>query len=161
MNDFIMLSGPSGSGKSTYAIKLSKVLWDKDERNAVISTDFIRECIFGDASVQLFPNKVFNEAYRQIKKYLNEGYTVIFDATNLVPKYRKKVLEVVSSCSVNIKRCIFFTTPLNKCIERQEKRDRKVPTKVIEKQYKKFVVPTVNEGFTAVLEIPNLYDLQL
>lgn len=153
MPNFIMLSGPSGSGKSTYATMLSEELWNDKERCAIISTDLIREYLFGDASIQLFPNEVFNEAYRQIEKYLNQGYTVIFDATNLVPKDRKKVLDVVSKCNVDEKMCLYCTTPLQECINRQDKRKRKVPTYVIERQHKKFVIPTLEEGFTSVAEI--------
>ena len=142
-----MLCGPSGCGKSTFAQKIVNEL----EHTLIVSTDFIRFYMFGDASVQLFPQRVFNEAYRQIECYLKEGYTVIFDATNLRPRDRKKVLEIVNKCNVETKKCIYFSTPLEECIKNQDKRDRKVNESVIKRQYNSFVVPTEAEGWDAIL----------
>ena len=148
MAKLYILCGPSGCGKSTYA----KKLYDTLEKSLIISTDTIRFYMFGDASVQLFGDRVFNEAYRQIEVYLKQGYDIIFDATNLIPKDRKKVLQIADKLFVQEKCAIYFDIPKEKCIERQNYRDRKVPNNVIIRQHNKFVIPTLEEGFTEIIK---------
>ena len=151
MSKLIVLCGIPGSGKSTYANKISNELWNQGEKTAIISTDFIREYLFGNASCQLFGNKVFTEAYKQIEKYLDEGYCVIFDAMNLRPKDRHKLIEVAKNHNVDNITAIHFSTPVEVCIERQLQRERQVPEKVIRSKQGSLVIPSINEGFDAVL----------
>lgn len=148
MAKLYVLCGPSGSGKSTYA----KELYDSLDKAVIVSTDFIRFYMFGDASVQLFNDRVFKEAYRQVEEYLKQGYDIIFDATNLTVKDRKRVLQIANNLSIKEKCAIYFDISTEKCIERQNYRDRKVPNNVIIRQHNKFVVPTLEEGFTEVVK---------
>ena len=89
MQELIMLIGLPGSGKSTLASKIAK-----DCRNyIVVSTDSVRKEIYGDEAIQGDGNKVFERAYALIDYYLRDGYSVIFDATNVRRKSRKAFIE--------------------------------------------------------------------
>lgn len=140
MAKFVMMAGPSGSGKSWYA----EVVWKNIEPyNIVISTDAIREQLFGDASCQDKPQKVFGLAYKLITKYLKEGYNVLFDATNLRARNRMRVLKMVKELGVvDWFELVIIKTDLETCIAAQERRDRKVPIEVIERQFKTFEMPS-------------------
>ena len=153
MRRLIVMCGAPGCGKSTYAVDIVNEMWSKGEKAAVISTDFIREYLLGDASCQLFGNKVFAEAEKQIRNYLYQDFTVVFDAMNLRPKDRKWVLKIAKDCGVDTVECHYFTTPLEVCIKRQDTRERKVPENVIVKKYNAMVIPSVDEGFTAVIPV--------
>ena len=55
MNRFVMLVGPAGSGKSTVA----KEMLSKDNF-VIVSSDSVREELFGDESIQGDPSHIFN-----------------------------------------------------------------------------------------------------
>ena len=142
---FICLCGPASTGKST----LAKVL-KKRYNGIVVSTDAIREELYGDASIQENPKKVFQIAYERIKKNLQIGKTVIFDAMCLTPKDRKRVLKVAKPWNRGFNVVFAATIPLPIAKERNSQRERKVPNDVIEKQFLRYVVPTLDEGWDVI-----------
>lgn len=134
--------GISGSGKSTWAAKCST-------QCRVVSTDKIREFMFGDESVQSHPEDVFDEAYREIFKYLLEGKNVIFDATNLRRVYRRKLFEMFGGMAELI--AVDFGCDCARAIENQYKRDRHVPEQVVRAQSKRYEKPMYDEGWVLSL----------
>ena len=69
MSKLFMLIGIPGSGKSTASQKLSEIY------NAPIySSDDIRKELYGDASVQDNPKKVFDILHKRIIEGLNKYY---------------------------------------------------------------------------------------
>ena len=143
----IMLVGPPGSGKSTFA----EDLVTKISNYIIVSPDKIREELLGDASIQVHNDKVFGKVYSDIIKYLDEGYNVIYDATNCRTPYRAKILDVAKEHTYrNI--CLISTATLNECFKHNESRDKKVPEEVIERMY--FTLrkhpPTIFEGFDLI-----------
>ncbi len=89
--ELIIMIGPSGSGKSTLA---------KDLKHPIVSTDTIRQNLFG-----LRDDKIDPEAYTQqgfsdtfaaakfvVEGYLRAGQSVIYDATNLTKSDRRQFL---------------------------------------------------------------------
>lgn len=79
--ELILICGLSGSGKST----ISKELAEK--HNAIIlSTDAIREEIYGNLECQDNPEKIFGILRYRIRKNLENNRNIIVDATNLTVK---------------------------------------------------------------------------
>ena len=64
-----VMCGISGSGKSTWA----RGYVEEDPWAVIVSTDSIRECLFGDCRVQKDGDKVFHNAYGCIRLLLTEG----------------------------------------------------------------------------------------
>ena len=139
----IIMCGPSGSGKSTIAKQIDGI---------VISTDDIREELLGDANDQSNGDLIFNTAYYRLESFMGSDNVVIFDATNLNSKSRKRAIELGKKYDAEIIAIVMKKT-LEECIENQNKRDRKVPVEVIEKQFKKCVMPTKEEGFDWIMEV--------
>lgn len=145
MSDLYVMCGLPASGKSTYAIQLAA-----KENAIVVSTDNIRGILNGDESIQDNAEKVFKLAHNMIFDYLNKGTNVVFDATNisykrridLIKRYRKYADKII---------CVFMAVPYEVCLERNQKRERKVPEEVIERMYHNFYVPQPFEGFDKVV----------
>lgn len=143
----LIMVGPSGSGKSVMSEKLANE-WDAK----LVSTDEIREILLGDANDQSHGNRIFEFAYNLTRYYLYKGQSVVFDATSLIPGYRKKILECAKGLDA-YKVAYVINTPKEVCLERNANRDRKVPKEVIERQFELFINPTVEEGFDEVRQV--------
>ena len=145
MSKLFIMCGLPASGKSTYAMQLAV-----KENAIVVSTDNIRELLNGDASIQDNAEQVFKMAYKLILKYLDDGSNVIFDATNISYKRRMELIKRYKKYADSIE-CVFMAVPYEVCLERNQKRDRKVPEEVIERMYHNFYVPQPFEGFDKVI----------
>ena len=148
MNKFTMLVSIPGAGKSTYAQKRvaenSNVVW--------VSSDAIREELWGDANDQQNPAQVFEEMFARTVAAMKSGKEVIYDATNLSAKKRKATLTRLRQalrfqfCA----RAIVITCSISECKRRQGDRDRKVPDEVIDRMVRQFQTPWYNEGWDAI-----------
>ena len=140
------MCGVSGSGKSTIAKDLAK-RYD----GLIVSTDRIREELFGDANVQRQNGRVFELAFERLKEGLETNHCVIFDATNLTKKDRAKVLEVVNGVEhKGFNRVCWVNSTLENAVARNQGRERKVPTEIIERQFNRFEEPTNEEGWEII-----------
>lgn len=144
-----ILIGVPGSGKSTYA----EELYEKSERGiALVSSDQLRKSLYGNESCQDNPKKVFTLAHKIVVDQLEHGFDVIFDATNI---YAKDRMDLIRKVCFEVKKevrfvAIYFDTPIETCIARQNLRERKVPIKVIEKMGRQIDKPTFEEGFDII-----------
>ena len=112
--------GLPGSGKST---------WAKETDAIVVSSDAIRGELFGDASIQGDPKRVFALMGERTIAAISAGHDVIYDATNLTKWARKSIIDKLpASCEVVF---VEFTASVDVCIKRQNLRTRKVPSEVI------------------------------
>ena len=144
-----ILIGVPGCGKSTYAEELAQ----KSERGiALVSSDEIRKWLFGNENCQANPKLVFDTAHKVIKNQLTCGYDVIFDATNIYKHNREELIkEIMFEVNKPVRFvAIYFDTPIETCIARQDLRERKVPTKVIEKMGRQIDKPAFEEGFDII-----------
>lgn len=109
MPDFIMLAGLSGAGKSTYA---EDAKYEPDME--VLSSDAIREELYGSRAVQSGNDKVFDLMLKRTREALKAGKNVIYDATNLVRKRRVSLLKQLPECR---KICKIIWAPYKTCLE--------------------------------------------
>ena len=83
-----LLIGPPSSGKTTFAKLLSPII------NAeVISTDSIREEIYGNSKIQGEWSEIKLVIEKNIFKYLNQKKFFIFDATNCKRSWRLEITQ--------------------------------------------------------------------
>ena len=148
MPKFIIMVGITGSGKTTF---VKHDLLNQYPNAWVVSSDSIREELYGDESIQQDHEKVFQEAYRRVKKFLSEGKDVIFDATNLSRKARRNVLNQCRVRGVDVqKECYVILAPPDEAIANQRCRDRQVPDYVVYRQMTMFFMPELHEGFDKI-----------
>lgn len=95
---------------------------------------------------------VFSRLNRDVKKALQRGEDVVYDATSLTPKTRKAILKKFAGLYDHTV-AIFVNTDLEEAKRRNAGRERKVPDEVIEKMYSQLRAPDVSEGFDEVIEI--------
>lgn len=142
-----VMIGISGSGKSTYANGLKTSIGAE-----LVETDAIRFELTGNAEDQSQNGRVFALAKKRVNDYLVQGKNVIIDATSLSVKDRKDWIEIGKTNNAEV-RAYFIDTPVNVCKSQNNKRQRKVPEWVIEKQASKLASPNKSEGFDSVTTI--------
>lgn len=148
-NVLIVLGGLPASGKSTYAEMLleSGVFCS-------VCPDKIRGELYGDESIQGDGKQVFAIAHHRIKDLGQSGNNVVFDATNI---NRKRRTEFVAEMRPYFDIIIFkwFSTPLYICKIRNQERWRQVPEEILETMDRRFVEPTMDEGWDYIEKIKN------
>lgn len=154
MSELIFMCGLPASGKSTISNQY------RDKGYIVLSSDELREELYGDVANQDHNSDLFIELYRRARLQLSLGFDVIIDATNVVSKRRVSGLESILKNTKkdkiqldrnNIKVIAeIIACPYNECIDRNKSRDRKVPNGVIESMYKQWQAPMKQEGFDEV-----------
>lgn len=136
MQKFIMMVGIPGSGKSTQVAKLAADFKESGEEFEIISSDQYREMLFGDASIQEHGDVLFKCIYSDLRSFLTSGRTVIFDATNIKYKDRKKALDIVKNVEKHTgnkieKQAYVMCTSIENCIARDAKRAHPVTSPII------------------------------
>lgn len=96
---------------------------------------------------------MFTQAYQEAEAALRRGGSVYFDATNVTPANRRELLRRLSPYAG---KCValYFRVPLEVCKRRNRQRDRVVPEEVLEQMQKRLTKPTIEEGFSSVVELP-------
>ena len=144
-NTLYVMIGASGSGKSTLAKELEKLF----EETYDVSSDDMREILWGNANDQQNPKRVFDECEIDIIGYADQNVNVIFDATNLYAKYRKRWVQLGKQHFDKVV-AIWCNTSKANCIANQDKRERQVPTNIVERQWDGLEPPKLDEGFDEV-----------
>ena len=142
-----VMVGISGSGKSTYATGLKTSL-----KAELVETDAIRVELTGNAEDQSQNGRVFEIARKRVNDYLSQGKNTIIDATSLSLRDRKDWIDIGKANNAEI-RAYFVDTPVSVCKSQNNKRERKVPEWVIDKQASKLFGPTKSEGFDNITTI--------
>lgn len=143
---FMMLVGLPGSGKSTWAKQWIDTM-------VICSSDRIREELFESAGDEVNNKQnnelVFNTLHQRVKDNLISGNDVIYDATNINRKRRMQFLQEIKNIKCR-KSCIVIATPIYKCRDNNQKRERKVPDEVIGKMYFQWETPYYFEGWNKI-----------
>lgn len=139
MSTLYIMVGLPGSGKSYIADILAK-----ETNGTVVSRDEIRFKYLKDGEDYFkHEKKVFKEYVDTIQKYLDEGGTVIADATHIDVFSRRKLLESISFVSVDYVIPIVVNTPFEICKKRNAQRTgrKKVPDLALNRLRRRFVTP--------------------
>ena len=140
-NVFILVGYPA-SGKSTRA---------KEVPGTVLSSDTIREELYGNEETQGNPKEVFDTLYQRMETLLAIGQSIIVDATNINRWERKRAIDLAKKWNARNIVCINIDTPIEECKKRNQARERKVPDFVYDRMSQKFESPSYDEGFTLIL----------
>ena len=147
-----LMCGLPGSGKST----LAKEVLKSNPDIIYVSRDEIRYTMIEDQE-HYFDREgdVYREFCNQITRWLQEGKTVIADATHLTKNSRKKLLDHI--CEPSQIRCIYVNAPFEVCMERNSKRKgiTRVPDKVMFRMKNSFQAPNKTEGFDLIYTVSN------
>ncbi len=142
-----MLIGPPGSGKTTLAHHLQQLI----PQSYLVSTDQIRQQLYGDSALQGHWPDIEAVVQEQICQAIHQGCQVIYDATNAQRVWRMTLLQhlaAVDSAWVGW----HLTTPLATCLAWNHQRPRAVATAVIEAMHQALnqFPPQAAEGFIAL-----------
>lgn len=132
-NKLLMLKGLPGCGKTTYALKLVAKGWKR------VNKDDLRSMIDGGKWSNVNEDGIVETRDLLIIQYLDEGFNVVVDDTNLAPIHEETLSEIADNCDAEfmVKE---FNTPVYECIERDAKRgDKSVGSKVILNMYFKYI----------------------
>ena len=140
MSKLIMLIGLPSSGKSTWSSKYM----DCYKNTELVSSDSIREEVFGDVNDQSHNAEVFNIVHKRVVAAIKNGKDAILDATSLSRKRRIHFIKSIPECEV---RAIVFAIPFEECCKRNAARERVVPQEAMERMYRSFQPPHYAEGF--------------
>ncbi|MEA5620465.1 WYL domain-containing protein [Cronbergia sp. UHCC 0137] len=150
------LIGIPGSGKSTFAKLLSSM-----GNYEIISTDEIRQELYGDATIQGEWHTIEATVINRICTAFKLNKSVIYDATNCKRSFRMdfllKVKTQLAQCDLLQFHWIawYLKTPLEICIQWNQQRQRQVPPGIIKNMYNLLQdFPPINgEGFAALNKI--------
>lgn len=143
MAKLIFLIGLPAAGKSSYC-ESYKVL---NPDVVIVSSDAIREEVFGDVNDQSHNQEVFSIVEKRCREALKTNKETVLDATNLNRKRRINFIKVMPKCEVE---AVVFAIPFEVCCERNKNRERVVPENVMERMYKSFQPPHYAEGFDKI-----------
>ena len=121
-NRFFMLAGLPASGKSCLARQYMEKKNNEyreaglDKQVVWISSDSIREELYGSEEEQGDANKVFGVMKKRTDAALSAGHDVIYDACNVSEKRRRTFLNGLKRFSCQ-KICLIIATPFAVCME--------------------------------------------
>ncbi|MBE9055023.1 WYL domain-containing protein [Sphaerospermopsis sp. LEGE 08334] len=154
------LIGVPGSGKSTFAAYLAKL-----GNYRVISTDAIRQQLYGDAAIQGVWTEIEAKVISEIVTAITEGICVIYDATNAKRAWRLNLLQKLDQkldqkfnlaiASPILWMGWYLHTPIQTCKHWNKQRTRQVPEAEIDKMYQSLqdFPPVAAEGFAIIKEV--------
>ena len=155
MNHIYFTVGLSGCGKSYWCDTHAK------EHDVILDSDMVRAELWGDASDQQNPSKVFNLMFHRTCIALSCGRDVYYCQTGLTMKHRIRFIKDIRAKytpdQVQL-HCVILVAPIEVCKERNAKRSRHVPDEVIDRQWRQFQIPVENEGWDSITVIPMDYD---
>lgn len=146
MKTIHLMIGIPGCGKSTFSHKLAI-----DKQIEIVSTDRVRSENPGIKEELVWPM-----VYEMISNQLNQNNDVIFDATNITPKVRKRLVDNVLLHSQGFEMiAYYFIVDWQICVNRVRIRNNDpnelfLPVEVIKGYYDKIVEPTFEEGFVEI-----------
>lgn len=135
MKILVMMIGAPGSGKSTLARRLASMRLFA-QVNIIVSSDKIRERLFGDETCQKDNHFVFQMLEHDVKEAFSmfDNVAVFIDACNTNRDERERLVATLAPY-FDKAVAIYHDGPKSECIERNNARDRIVPEYVIDRMY--------------------------
>lgn len=125
----IILKGLPASGKTTWAKNFCK----DDEDFVRVNRDDLRH-MCGTYWVPKREGLITDMERFAVESALKRGYNVIVDATNLNPKYSGWIGKIAEEYDA-VTEEMFFNTPVEECIRRDEARENPVGKAVIMRMF--------------------------
>lgn len=150
MKRLILLVGIPGSGKTTLAQTLTAKGFER------LCADDIRHELYGDATDQGDPKKVFEIFFERLENLLKVGKDIVADNINTKLDHRQQIIERAANFQYTDIRLWVLDVPLDVCLERNRKRDRQVPEEVIRRSFNtlsKYGQPVPREGQIVKIKI--------
>ena len=153
-----MLVGIPASGKSSFSRERER------EGYAVLSSDSIRAAMLAEDGMRDMPEdedrlfdlnrRVFHMISENATSLLNDGRSVVIDATNLNRRRRINLLREIGAVDC-VKKCILFITPREVCLERNARRSgiALVPDSDMRRMIASFECPVLAEGWDAITPV--------
>ncbi len=133
--------GLPGSGKSS---------WFKRHDITPLSSDMLRALLFDDPAEQRFQDLIFSNLRSMLKACLIARRPMNYvDATNLTPHERNGWVKLAKDYGYEV-QAVFFEVPVEVCLERNRRRERKVPEDAMRRMAGKLKQPTFEEGFSKI-----------
>jgi predicted kinase len=140
----VLTIGLPGSGKTT---------WYKRRGVTPLSSDILRSLLFDDITEQRYQSLVFSTLRSLLRARLIAKMPWNYvDATNLSPRERKQWIQMAKSFGYEV-HAVYFDVPIDVCLERNARRDRRVPEDVLQRMASKLKPPTFDEGFAKIIVV--------
>jgi predicted kinase len=137
----VLAIGLPGSGKSS---------WFKRHNITPLSSDLLRALLFDDPTEQRFQDLIFSNLRSMLKARLIARRPMNYvDATNLSPHERNGWIKLAKDYGYEV-QAVFFDVPVEVCLARNQRRDRKVPEDAMRRMAGKLKQPTFEEGFSKI-----------
>jgi len=137
----VLAIGLPGSGKSS---------WFKRHNISPLSSDMLRALLFDDPTEQRFQDLIFSNLRSMLKARLIARRPLNYvDATNLSPHERNGWIKLAKDYGYEV-QAVFFDVPVEVCLERNRRRERKVPEDAMRRMAGKLKQPTFEEGFSKI-----------
>ncbi|AFY36944.1 putative kinase [[Leptolyngbya] sp. PCC 7376] len=143
------LIGIPASGKSTLALWLQS-----QTQGQIISTDAIRQKLYGDANIQGKWPEIAHCVDEAIQRAIAIEQTIIYDATNFHRGWRQDFLARYSYLTWVAWQ---LHTPFRECWERNQLRSRQVPFEIMRQMLERLEAepPQCVEGFEEIIAVQN------
>lgn len=141
MPTLLICKGLPASGKTTFAKTLTTTGWMR------VSKDDIREELSKTGWTWSRQNErdVKNKEENLISSYLMSGKNVVVDSTNF-GKHENRLRSLAKQAGAEFEIKDFTDVPVEVCIERNSKREKPVPEKVIWEMYNKHIRKDVDNS---------------
>ena len=137
----VLAIGLPGSGKSS---------WFKRHQVTPLSSDLLRALLFDDPTEQRFQDLIFSNLRSMLKARLIARRPMNYvDATNLSPHERSGWIKLAKDYGYEV-QAVFFDVPVEVCIARNQRRERKVPEDAMRRMAGKLKQPSFEEGFSKI-----------
>ena len=149
MSKMYLMIGAPGCGKSYY------IAQHKQPEDLVISRDKIRFRMLKDTDEYFSKEKeVYNEFIKQINAAIADNKDFYVDQTSLNAAARNKLFSRLTKKPNEIIG-IYFTTPLDIILQRNSQRTGRalVPEDAVVNMFNSLTRPTLDEGFTEILDV--------
>lgn len=123
----LLLAGPSGCGKSTWAAR-------HFQPGQIKSSDQNRARIGSGEEDQSVTGEAFELLRIESAMRLKAGYSAVIDATNLLARDRKPLVELAIQAGVEI-HLLIFNVELQTCLHGQKGRGREVPERAVRRHH--------------------------